>query len=202
MTLKDVLLGTGLIGWATAVAGTLYAVEYTESKPCEIVSNRTNWPSDSNLRRSLTKPTLLLFSHPKCPCTRSSLEELDKIVSADPSFAKVIIVFADLRPADPYWAETDLWQHAKRIPGAEVLRDENAIECRHFSAFTSGTAILFSKTGAELFRGGLTTSRGHEGESIADGALATFLKSGVMPVRSAPVFGCALFAKTTGVSQS
>ena len=34
------------------------------------------WPSASGIERDPQRPTLVMLAHPRCPCTRASLEEL------------------------------------------------------------------------------------------------------------------------------
>ena len=48
---------------------------------CEpgILSQR--WPPSSQIPLDQTSPTLLLFLHPRCPCSRSSLAELERLLA-------------------------------------------------------------------------------------------------------------------------
>jgi hypothetical protein len=108
-----------------------------------------------------------------------------------PGRAKVYVVFADVPGID-----NKLLSTAKRIPDTEIYLDRNQLECKRFQVYTSGTAVLYSTSGVEIFRGGLTGSRGHEGPSSGLDAIEDYLKSGVKPIREAPVFGCALFTPT------
>ena len=51
--------------------------------------------------------------------------------------------------------------------GYDVLEDLEACLATEFGALTSGHALLYSTDGSLRFSGGLTDSRGHEGDSFA-----------------------------------
>src|SRR4051812_18830224 len=39
------------------------------------------WPGASAIRPEPGRPTLLVFAHPRCPCTRASIEELSRLLA-------------------------------------------------------------------------------------------------------------------------
>src|SRR5215472_16789844 len=39
------------------------------------------WPAGSKLQLKADGPTLVMFAHPKCPCTRSSIGELAELMA-------------------------------------------------------------------------------------------------------------------------
>src|SRR5690349_16197371 len=39
------------------------------------------WPSDSRIPRQAGKATLILFAHPRCPCTRATIGELNALMT-------------------------------------------------------------------------------------------------------------------------
>jgi len=194
--ISGILKAALLISWVPVVLGLTYLLEVHDSAPGTLGHTIKSWPVASALIPSFGKPTLLFFAHPQCPCTRASIEELDRLVSSVPGKAKLIVIFLKPSSVGDSWNNTDLWTHAKRIPGAQTLADTDGQECRRFGAFTSGTTILFSPTGEELFRGGLTMSRGHEGDSLGLEAISGYLRTNRISLHSTPVFGCALFAQS------
>lgn len=149
----------------------------------------SRWPAHSALVRDPSRPTLLCFVHPRCPCTRATIRELERIVSHSPP-AAVRIVFRDDPEGDVTSAET--WSMAARIPNALRVRDPGGGEARRFGAATSGLVMLFGADGSLRFRGGVTRSRGHEGESVGGVALGRALRGDRGAARWARVFGCGL----------
>lgn len=148
------------------------------------------WPLASGLVRRAGRPTLVVFVHPRCPCTRATLRTLERIVSRHPAAAEVRVVFRDGGGAR---AEAGpLWAMAGRVPGAVRVLDVGHREATRFGAQTSGLVMLFDADGALRFRGGVTASRGHEGESEGGAALDAALARRQGVVSRAAVFGCGL----------
>src|SRR3954463_15141423 len=52
--------------------------QYASDPTCE-KSLVGNWPAASKLGSTPTRPTLVLFLHPRCPCSRASLTELEAL---------------------------------------------------------------------------------------------------------------------------
>jgi hypothetical protein len=91
----------------------------------------------------------------------------------------------------PSWAAGELWQKAAAIAGVRVEGDEGGREARRFDAVTSGTTLLYDGAGTLRFHGGLTASRGHEGESTGAEAITRWVTAGAALAQS-PVFGCSI----------
>ncbi len=147
------------------------------------------WPAGTALHREDGRATLLCFVHPRCPCTRATLRELERVVSRSPR-AAVRVVFRDDPGGDVTSAAT--WAMAARLPGARRVRDPGGVEARRFGAATSGLVLLFDAEGALRFRGGVTSARGHEGESAGAVALGAALRGDGGGAAWARVFGCGL----------
>ncbi len=134
---------------------------------------------------------LIVFAHPRCPCTLAALRELADIARAAPELS-VCVLFVRPAGARDDWERGDSWDTAALIPGAEVGCDADGTEARRFGAETSGFAVLTNTTGRVVFRGGLTRGRGRTGESAGGRAVLTWLGSRT-GAATAPVFGCPLF---------
>ncbi len=91
------------------------------------------------------------------------------------------------------WEKTDLWCAASAIPGVRVYADEAGVEAARFGAATSGHAVLYDSTGTLAFSGGITVSRGHEGDNPGRDAVTSLLTRGRGGQPRTPVFGCPLF---------
>ncbi|MDB5390126.1 MAG: hypothetical protein JWM11_5772 [Planctomycetaceae bacterium] len=153
------------------------------------------WPADSTLQRIADEPTLLMFVHPQCPCTRASIGELALLMASGPQTLQArVLVFA---PSE--WSETqikcDIWQSASAIPGVTVEQDPDGQEARRFGALTSGQVFLYGPQGELQFRGGITAARGHAGLNTGRSTVIALLTDN-SPRKSAvtecSVFGCPL----------
>ena len=151
------------------------------------------WPADCGIPRLSGQPSLLVFAHPQCPCTRASIDELAWIMSRaqGKALAHVLVFKPEGMPEN--WEKTDLWRTAASIPGVQVSVDLNGDQARQFGSFTSGQTLLYDGSGRLLFSGGITRARGHSGANAGRNAVLSLLleRKGE---HETPVFGCALFA--------
>jgi hypothetical protein len=151
-----------------------------------------SWPASSSLSRSPDGPTLVLFAHPQCPCTRATMAELDQIMTAVHGRLKVYVLFYRPSGSRSGWEKTDLWMHATSIPGVTALPDSDGAEAAGFGAATSGQALLYDRTGHVLFRGGITGARGQTGDNAGRRAIIALVTNEHGSASSGPVFGCSL----------
>ena len=185
--------------WLATTLGALGALDQYKSVPGADGDAPGRWPAGSRLTPPRELPVLLLFAHPRCPCTRATLGELARVLTEAPGRVRTQVLF--FRPpgagaAD--WPETDLWRSAARLPAVSVGWDDGGQEARRFGSETSGRALLYGAHGRLLFAGGLTAARGHAGDSDGHDAVVALLR-GQRPERArAPVFGCALTGTDTG----
>jgi hypothetical protein len=73
-----------------------------------------------------------------------------------------------------------------------VIEDEGGDEARRFGVVASGHLLVYSADGRRLFSGGITSSRGHEGDSDGKSMVLDLLKGNEKEM-SAAVYGCSLF---------
>jgi hypothetical protein len=188
---KRLLLFLTSLWLAIAVAGTwgLMIYEYIPGQDRGIPAT---WPSSSGIPRAPNLSTLVMFAHPDCPCTRASIGELAVLMTHCQNLARVYVIFLQPAGSGPDWLHTDLWRSAEEIPGVVVRKDEQGREAGYFQASTSGRVVLYDARGKLLFTGGITSSRGHDGDSAGLSALMKLLHHEATPVRETPVFGCSL----------
>ncbi len=154
-----------------------------------------HWPAEARMALDPGHDTLLMFAHPRCPCTRASLEELNRLMAHANGKIAVRVFF--FRPAtfSNDWARTDLWRSAAAIPGVAVQEDLDGNQARLFGAETSGYVLLYDRRGKLLFNGGLTGSRGHAGDNPGEQALLALSAGQDAEVKQTPVFGCSLLGE-------
>jgi hypothetical protein len=164
-----------------------------DQKPGVARTAPMRWPASSAIRRFKGRPEIVVFVHPFCSCTVATMAELAQLsVRRKPGVATPVITVLFFRPHNSGWAPNDLWKKAQTLEGANVVWDDDGLEARRFGARTSGYALLYSSEGNLLFRGGVTGSRGHQGDNFGLDELAASVDS-QLPARAASrVFGCAL----------
>lgn len=137
------------------------------------------------------RPTLVMFVHPRCPCTRASVEELARLQRRlKGRFAtRVVIAVPDGMPER--WHESMLWQRAGELHDSERVTDQGGAITRRAGAATSGTVGLYAPDGRLLFWGGVTPSRGHAGDNLGSDAIANYFNGTAYADRT-DVYGCPL----------
>lgn len=190
LTMRNGLLVAAVALWIGAsCCGMAMLVIYANS-PGMALEAPQQWPADANVSRSGEGATLLLFAHPRCPCTRATLGELEKIMAHFPGSVTPWIIFFKPAGSDERWDQTDLRATAAAIPGARILSDVDGAEARRFNATTSGQTLLYDSGGNLLFNGGITLARGHAGDNAGRSAIEANLASGTVECAQTPVFGC------------
>jgi hypothetical protein len=180
--------------WIVAVAaGSMFLIRY-EMTPGSGSSAPAKWPTGTSIPRDSKLPTLVMFAHPRCPCTRASLGELELLMARRQGRLSVRVLFIRPTGTNADWKETDLWRKASAIPGVTVRWDDAGIEAHRFKAETSGQTVLYREDGILLFQGGITISRGHSGDNPGRSALEALVDHPVSNPNRTSAFGCALFA--------
>ena len=180
--------------WLAAVSFGSFAILKYENRPGETNAALSKWPAQTALPVNQNLPTLVLFAHPKCPCTRATIGELALLMARCSKKVTATVIFTKPKDVDDNWIETGLWRSAAAIPGVTVLRDDAGVEARRFGALTSGDVMLYGRDGRLLFHGGITQARGHAGDNEGRTALALLIEGRPGNTTTTPVFGCGLFA--------
>jgi hypothetical protein len=180
--------------WVLTVgAGTLLLWDYENSPEMKTRQAPANFPAESSIPQDGERPTLLMFAHPHCPCTRASVAELSRLMTGAQGRVNARVLFIKPSGADGAWVETGLWEAAASIPGVGVSADEGGREAARFGAGASGSTLLYDASGRLLFNGGVTAARGHEGDNAGRDALVSLLAGAADDAAETPVYGCQLF---------
>jgi len=151
-----------------------------------------SWPQGASIEPNHDGSTIVMVAHPKCFCTRASIAELALIMAHSNGQAKAIVLF--IRPVgfDPDWERTDIWRSATAIPGVTAISDPDGKEASMFGAATSGQMYIYDKAGRLVFDGGITESRGHEGENANLDAALSAVHGQDSLLSTTAVYGCPL----------
>jgi len=136
--------------------------------------------------------TLVVAVHPRCPCTRASLFELQRLMArcGGRLGCRVLVVRPAGAPQD--WEATDIVRTVRRLPRTEVELDADGKVARSLGCETSGSVVLLDAAGAPRFWGGITASRGHAGDNPGSDSIAAIVFGRHPGRRTTPVFGCDL----------
>ncbi|MCA9021412.1 MAG: hypothetical protein KDA74_14785 [Planctomycetaceae bacterium] len=181
--------------WFGAVVYGMFVLWQYQSTPGAESLTDADWPHESHMTCNAMRPTLLMFAHPRCPCTAASLSELARIMALGPERVDARIVFFKSSAFQDGWEKTDLWKTAAAIPGVTVLSDLDGTTARLFKATTSGYTLLYNTQGNLLFHGGITGSRGHAGDNAGRSAIESILLQGTAEQDETFTFGCPLLGE-------
>lgn len=179
--------------WAlTFILGCYYLLTYEHTPGASALSAK-KWPVSSVLNRSSQKYTLVLHIHPQCPCSQATITELTKIIERIGTKSDIFALVYLPRGYQDEWAKQDLWNELSKVPQIHILIDRVGAEARKFGAQTSGQVFVYKPDGRLGFSGGITGSRGHEGDNRGEDAVISLISTGVVLADETPVFGCHLF---------
>jgi hypothetical protein len=188
-----------IVAWSVAVGVTWWLALAYEFKgaPTTLGAFPAYWPKDTGLVADEKRPTVVFFVHPKCPCTHASLAELERLwVLREENVAQrsphLIVVITVPAGASDDWTATTTVERAKKLSGATLVYDLEGREAHRFGATTSGTVMWFEANGRSLYAGGITGSRGHEGDNAGRDSLEALMRTGIQPVSVVPALGCKL----------
>ena len=192
MVSRRVIVVSALLSWLLAISAGFALLNGYASTPGVSGLAPQAWPSDSRVLRDPKRFTLVTFLHPRCPCSRATVAELDALMARAGGRVTARAVFTFPRATGVEWLESDLRKRASRIPGVSTFHDIDGEEAARFGAATSGQTLLYAADGRLLFSGGITISRGHAGDSVGRQAVLSLVNDAKLLLREAPVFGCHL----------
>ena len=182
--------------WLTACAGGTAVLFHYNLTPGTAGKAPAQWPAAGPLALFPGTDTLVMAVHPRCPCTRASLMELNELMLSLQGRLKAYVLVVKPAGVPQGWEDTDILSSAKRVPGVIVKIDPEGLEASRLGAETSGQAILFDPQGRLLFNGGITESRGHVGDNEGLRRIIAWVKTGTADKNGSLVFGCSLQSKT------
>ena len=178
--------------WLLAVGAGFAMILKYQNTSGEIGSAQGHWPAEAQVTPDSTQDTLVMFVHPQCPCTRASMEELNRLLAQSRGRVAAHVFFFKPEGFSNDWVQADLWRSAKAIPGVAVHEDTDGKQAQLFGAETSGYVLLYDTHGQLLFHGGITGSRGHAGDNAGEEAIVSLLAGKTVSLKQTPVYGCSL----------
>jgi len=195
MTRARALTATFTLLWVAAIATGFAALLDFDNRPGDAGEPPAAWPDGTALARRDGLPTLIMGLHPHCPCSRASLAELERIVARCRGRVQPLILLHAPAGAGLDWTLTDIRSRAASIHGVVLVTDLGGVESDRFGLRTSGHVLYYDSGGLLRFSGGITASRGHEGDSAGGRIILSLIDKmdrTIADAGIAPVFGCPL----------
>lgn len=170
-----------------------------ENAPGTAAAAPANWPSGSGLPTPRGRATLVVLMHPQCSCSQATVAELARLHARVRGALDTYVVMLSPSGMALDWVHSPLWRDAAAIPGVRVVSDDGGREATRFGAYTSGQALLYDGRGRLQFSGGITASRGHEGDNAGRSAIEAFVRHEPVDQTGTLVFGCGLFAPSSDI---
>ncbi len=183
--------------WALILLAAFALLWKYKSTPGRAAEAHERWPAESKVVRTPGLAEIVMVVHPKCSCSRASLDELAALMTRVGHLASATVLFVRPDGVPAGWENTDLLTSARRITGVTVQLDEGGVEAKRFGAFTSGATLVYSAAGDLLFSGGITLARGHAGDNAGRLRITGLLTDGKADRRDSPTFGCSIDGPTT-----
>ena len=183
-----VLLGAWLTAILLGMSGML-AHRYASGA----IAINSAWPLQSKLSLHPSERTLLVFLHPQCPCAAATVEEISRMLAKAGQQADLQLVVFRPENQSQEWSETPTIQRAQLLGASRCWDDVNGRIASQFHVSTSGQVLLFETDGRLLFNGGVTDSRGHQGDNPNADALIQLLMQSSQNMQQTvvrDVFGC------------
>lgn len=179
----------GILVWLALIAGGYaWLLRYSFASGRTSVAPRAI-PADLGLPPHPAQPQILLALHPRCPCSRATVNELAKILSRVPSASDVTVLMYKPPNEPDSWLEGALLVACRRMH-CQVRPDPGGRLAASLGSLTSGSVVLYDANGKLRYQGGITSSRGHEGDNAGERAIIEILQGRRDSHRSMPVFGC------------
>ena len=181
--------------WLFAIGIGLIKIYDYEFTPGPQGTLSSQWPTASSIKKPNDMFQFIMVVHPHCPCSRASMGELEKIMAHNQGKVNTYVLFVRPKQFDKTWVMTDLYQQALRIPGVQVIIDDEGRLAELFGATTSGQTFLYDKTGNLIFTGGITESRGHAGDNVGSDTVNALINHRLVSVHKTKFFGCSITGK-------
>lgn len=188
----------GCVCWCVILLPCLYAFARYQTTPGTTGIIAPHWPSSSNLEKAEGEHSLVVFLHPKCPCSIATVRNVFEQVRPK------AVVFVLVLPlgVDASFADGPVRRLLEQDYHHRPVVDCGGREAKLFGAETSGHVFLFDCEGRTQFSGGVTASRGRLGFSPSVALLQARDRypSTELP-NDCPIYGCPLHNPTLAKSE-
>jgi len=136
--------------------------------------------------------TLVMAVHPRCPCTRATVYELERLLKRSRGAIHCVVLVYEPSGESDAWGGDDPFGLSWRVPGCELVPDPGGRRAALLGCRTSGSVVLYDAGGSPVFWGGITTGRGHTGDNLGSDSILSIVRGEAPPRRETAVYGCDL----------
>ncbi len=171
--------------------GHLVLFEY-EMTASPLADTRRIFPEKSTIQLAHGRQNIVMFLHPMCPCSLSSVDEFRELMRSGQKDLLGTVVAYMPRDQEAEWSLQPVFSSLKRIRNVSVVYDIDGVQTKLFGATTSGHVLIYDGRGILQFTGGITDSRGHTGDNANYELAKKTIVARNPKFTTAPVYGCAL----------
>jgi hypothetical protein len=132
--------------WAVAIIAGLHELTVYSNTSSEVRPQPAEWPQDTTVPRAGDRPTMVLALHPRCVCSRATLEELAVLLARVSTPPDVEILLYQPDTAADSWAQTHLAIRARSLPFVTVRADRKGRESERFGTPLPGIPLYMLRT--------------------------------------------------------
>lgn len=160
-----------------------------------LVQNSVSARSTELLKELIPAPgqlSIVMALHPTCPCTRSSLAELERLLETESTTSQCVFLVALPSDKSMSWIDTDTTMLAKGLPNSRIIVDVDAKLATQLGIENSGGILVVQPNGTVSFSGGITSGRTCTQENPGSVAVASLIRGEAVQAITTPTFGCPL----------
>src|SRR6267142_2388289 len=135
-----------LLFWLALIAsGQFWLLRYSFARGAT-ASAPDSIPAFLNCSTTPSRPQLFLSLHPRCPCSRATVNELAKILTRVPNASEVtVLLYKPANEPDP-WMNGTLRDECRRM-GCKIRADPGGLLASSLGSRTSGSVVLYDADG-------------------------------------------------------
>ena len=142
----------GLLAWAGTVGLGFFLLGEYHHRPGHSGAPTSAWPEGTPVAPDPARPTLVMFLHPRCPCSRASVAELAAILARrGDRVAATAVLFRPESSSRDWGRSAGLGPEVAATPGVRILDDPGGATARRFGVETSGHVLLYDLAGRLLY---------------------------------------------------
>ncbi len=177
------------VSWLLLLPAAICVQLRYDSLPGIAAVPKTAWPAASKIKYSTITNTLVMVLHPRCPCSRASVQQVASMMNTT-NPPKCIFLFYTPSIFAKGWEKTDIWNQASEIPDSVLISDIDGRETKTSEHPHPDRPTFFDRQGFLRYSGGLTEGRGHQGECRNLEAAIKALNDSHKPTTFGAVYGC------------
>ncbi len=133
---------------------------------------------------------VVMAVHPKCPCTRSTLAELERLLGTESTTTRCVFLVSMPSEMPMSWLDSGTTKLAMGIPNARIVVDVDAKRAQRLGLKNSGEILIVQPDGTVSFSGGITSGRTCSQENPGSVAVASLFRGDSIHAITTPTFGC------------